>query len=79
MDTVKIDGIVFTSLALRKNLDSVDWVFSYVATCGSEMKNIEAEYTTLLERSWVQLLKKELLKASMNFLSGILFSSQKHF
>ena len=76
-DTIKLDGIVFTSLALRKNLDSVEHVFPYVATCGSEIEDIEAAYQTLLERSWIQTLKEELLQFSMNYLIGWLKNKYK--
>lgn len=39
-DTVTIDGVTFTSRVLRANLEEVQRVFPYVATCGTEMDNV---------------------------------------
>ena len=36
-DTITSDGVTFTSVALRKNLNAVERVFPYVATCGTEL------------------------------------------
>ena len=35
-DTLTIDGVTFTSHVLRRNLDKVERVFAYIATCGRE-------------------------------------------
>jgi len=39
-ETVTIDGITFTSRVLRANLDGVERVFPYVATCGPEFDSV---------------------------------------
>jgi hypothetical protein len=42
-DSVVIDGIVFQSHVLRMNLDKVERVFAYIATCGNELDSFDAE------------------------------------
>jgi hypothetical protein len=39
-DTVAIEGVTFTSRMLRANLDRVERVFPFVATCGHEMDTV---------------------------------------
>jgi hypothetical protein len=66
--TITLDGVTFTSLALRKNLDSIERVFPYVATCGTEIDDIEIEQGDLQKKIWISLLKGNLLQTSMQFL-----------
>ena len=67
-DTITIDGVTFTSLALRKNLDSIERVFPYVATCGTEIDDIEVGQGDIQKKMWISFLKGNLLQASMHFL-----------
>jgi hypothetical protein len=67
-DTVTLDGITFTSLALRKNLDSIERVFPYVATCGAEVDAIEVEQGDFQKKLWISLLKANLLEISVQYL-----------
>ena len=67
-DTITIDSVTFTSLALRKNLESIVRVFPYVATCGIEIDDIEVGQGDFQKKMWISYLKGELLKASMRFL-----------
>jgi hypothetical protein len=68
-DTITLDGVTFTSLALRKNLDSIERVFPYVATCGTEIDDIEIGQDDLQKKMWISFLKGNLLQASMQFLT----------
>jgi hypothetical protein len=68
-DTITLDGVTFTSLALRKNLDSIERVFPYVATCGTEIDDIETGQGDLQKKMWISFLKGNLLQASMQFLT----------
>ena len=45
---VIIDGHVFTSRVLRQNLDVVERVFPFVATCGVELDSIEVDASDLM-------------------------------
>ena len=38
--TVTLDSVVFTSRALRMNLDEAERVFPFIATCGHELDGI---------------------------------------
>ena len=67
-DSVTIDGVRFTSLTLRKNLDAVERVFPYIATCGSEVDNIEIAQGDFQKKSWIALLKHNLLIISIQYL-----------
>jgi len=69
-DSVTIDGVRFTSLALRKNLDAVQRVFPYIATCGTELDTIEIAQGDLLKKSWIAFLKQNLFLAGMEYLQG---------
>jgi hypothetical protein len=67
-DTVTLDGVTFTSRVLRKNLDSIERVFPYIATCGTEMDDIEVEQGDFQKKMWINVLKDNLLRASIEFL-----------
>lgn len=67
-DTITLEGITFTSPALRKNLDSVERVFPYVATCGTEIDDIEIEQGDFRKRLWIGFLKATLLETSHQYL-----------
>jgi hypothetical protein len=67
-DSVSIEGVRFNSLALRKNLDSVERVFPCIATCGNEVDDIEVEPGNLYGKSWVAFLKTNLLMIAMQYL-----------
>jgi hypothetical protein len=76
-DTITLDGVTFTSLALRKNLDSIERVFPYVATCGTEIDDIEIGQGDLRKKLWISFLKGHLLQTSMQFLSEYLAKRYK--
>ena len=76
-DSVTIDGVRFTSPALRKNLDSIERVFPYIATCGIEMDDIEIEQGNLQKKMWIGFLKGNLLQASMQYLGANLAQRYK--
>ncbi len=67
-DTVAIDGITFTSQTLRKNLDEIQCVFPYVATCGTELDSIIIKSDDLLEAYFFDAIKETLLQSAINHL-----------
>lgn len=71
-ETVTIDGITFTSRALRRNLDKVERVFPYVATCGKEVDEIEIPQGDFLQGFWLDTVKSHLLEISLHTLSELL-------
>jgi hypothetical protein len=76
-DSVTIDGVRFTSPALRKNLDAIERVFLYIATCGTEMDDIEIEQGNMQKKMGVTFLKGQLLQTSMQYLGGHLAQRYK--
>ena len=69
-DSVVLDGVRFTSRAVRKNLDAVERVFPYIATCGTEVDNIAIKQGDLQKKMWLAFLKGQLLQTSMQYLGG---------
>jgi hypothetical protein len=67
-DTITLDGVTFTSLALRKNLDSIERVFPYIATCGTEIDDIEIGQGDFRKKLWISFLKGTLLEISIRYL-----------
>lgn len=67
-DTVAIDGIVFTSCVLRANLDRVERVFPFVATCGQELDRVELTAGDFLVEFWWDTIKAVLLGCAVKHL-----------
>ena len=67
-DSITIDDVTFTSLALRKNLDSVNRVFPYIATCGTEVDEIVIENDDLEKKVWLYYIKLNLLQTTIQYL-----------
>jgi hypothetical protein len=63
-DTIRIDGITFTSRMLRRKLDVVERVFPYIATCGHEMDGVALPAGDVLVQFWWDAIKAELLSAA---------------
>lgn len=71
-DTVTIGGVTFTSRVLRVNLDQVERVFPYVATCGKEIDEIKFASDDFLNRFFLDTIKQMALDASMGYLNDYL-------
>ena len=71
-DTVNIGGVTFTSRVLRVNLDKVERVFPYIATCGSELEKIVAATDDFMRRFWLDTVKEMALEAGRKYLSNYL-------
>jgi hypothetical protein len=69
-DTVTIDGITFTSRVLRTALADVHRVFPFLATCGTELDALLAEYNDELLRYSVECLKELALSAARHHLAA---------
>jgi hypothetical protein len=67
-NSIIIDDVTFTSLALRKNLDSVHRVFPYIATCGTEIDEFVIENDDLEKKGWLYYIKLNLLQTSVQYL-----------
>jgi len=69
-DTVTIEGVSFTSRALRTKLDQAERVFAYVVTCGPEVCETEVPPGDFLAEFWLDTIKASLLGASMGHLNA---------
>jgi hypothetical protein len=67
-ETVRIDGVTFTSRALRKNLDAVERVFPFIATCGREVDLARQPSGEPLKEFWWETIKSDLLKSAREYL-----------
>lgn len=64
-DTVAIDGVAFTSRVLSTNLDGLNRVFPYVATCGLELEAWSQTSDDPLRRYWMDVAKESALREAM--------------
>jgi len=71
-DTVDVAGVTFTSRILRVNLDKVERVFPYIATCGTELDEVGPASDDFLRLFWLDTLKDMALEASREYLSNYL-------
>ena len=67
-DSVVVGGVRFVSRALRRNLDSVERIFPYIATCGTEADAIAIPPDDLVQAMWLWTLKEAVLRAAREHL-----------
>lgn len=69
-DWVRIDGVTFTSQALRWNLDKAERVFPFAATCGHEVDAVALVPGDILQPFWLDVIKTFLLEAARQHLEA---------
>ena len=69
-DTVTIDGVKFTSRVLRINLDQVERVFPYIATCGTELGEIAVPSNDVMKSFCFEEIKIMVLRSAVAYLSN---------
>jgi len=67
-DIVEINGVTFTSRILRTNLDKVERVFPYIATCGTEAESVEVESDDLMRKFVLDAIKQMALGVAVGHL-----------
>ncbi len=72
IDEVTIDGVRFASRLLRINLDTVERVFPYVATCGKELEEIAVPSGDVVKSFCLDSIKITVLGSAINYLSDYL-------
>lgn len=77
IDSITLEGVTFTSPALRLNLDSIGRVFPYIATCGTEVEEINITSGDILRNYWLNAIKLNLLEISIEYLQGQLDNRYK--
>jgi len=58
---LRLQGVDFRSRVLAKNLEPLDRVFPYVATCGTELEALQRSCADLLAQYWLDALKEMAL------------------
>ena len=67
-NAVDIDGVQFTSRVLRINLDEVERVFPFIATCGTEIEELSQQYDDILYQYVLDALKERVLRKAGMYL-----------
>ncbi len=67
-DTVTIDSVRFTSRVLRINLNEVERVFPYIATCGRELEEITVPSGDLMNSYCLDAIKTVVLGSAVTYL-----------
>lgn len=67
-DSVVISGVRFTSRLLRDNLDKVERVFPYVATCGTEVDEIDIPSDEYIKSFYLDQIKEMILRSAIHYL-----------
>jgi len=67
-DTVTIDGVRFTSRVLRINLDQVERVFPYIATCGTELEEMAVPSNDVMKSFCFDAIKTMVVRSAITFL-----------
>ena len=76
-DSVVINGVKLTSEALRKNLENVQRVFVYVATCGREFENIKIDKDDFLAEYWLDAIKEMVLGCTRKYMNDYIKNKYK--
>jgi len=69
-DSVVVNGTTLTSRVLRVNLDQVQRVFPFVATCGAEIETWAQPIADMLERFWADAIMEEALRCAFDALDA---------
>ena len=69
-DSLDIGGVRFTSRVLRVNLDRVERVFPYIATCGTEVESIDIPGDDLMKKFMLDTIKQVALGAAIRHFQG---------
>jgi len=71
-DSLYIGGVKFTSRLLRVNLDKVERVFPYVATCGRELDAITIPSSDFMKSYCLDMIKEMVLRSARDYLKDYL-------
>lgn len=68
-DTIKLDGVTFTSRALRKNLEKIERVFPVIVTGGAEIDTIDIGQGDSEKGKWLSYIKGTIVMACIQFVT----------
>ena len=75
-DTVKVNGVTFTSRVLRINLDKVERVFPFIITIGKALEDKASSSGDLLRQFYLETMGNMALRSSRQYLEIYL---KRHF
>jgi len=67
-DSVTIDGVVFTSRVLRKNLEGIGRVFPFIATCGRKLDAFRPESGDVMESFILDTIRESAMRMASSYL-----------
>ena len=65
-DYLIVDGVRFSSRVLAINLEPVNRVFPYVATCGTELEKWAAGFDDMLYRYWSEAIREAAMRLAFS-------------
>jgi hypothetical protein len=71
-DTVDIDGTIFTSRVLRKNLTNQKTVYPFIATAGRELDELPVPARDIMRQYCLDIIKTIVLVTGIEYLSDYL-------
>ena len=71
-DSLEIGGITFASRVLRVNLDKVERVFPYIATCGTELDKVAVPSDDFIKYYCLDAIKEIALRSALSYLGEYL-------
>ena len=75
-DTVKVNGVTFTSRVLRVNLGKVERIFPFIITIGSALEDNASSCNDLLRQFYLETMGDMALRSSRQYLEEYL---KRHF
>ena len=70
VDTVDLEETFFESRVMSANLNGIERVFPYIATCGNELEDFGLDQGDMLSSFWLDALKEMALSAAVRFLKN---------
>jgi hypothetical protein len=71
-EELRIDGVVFKSRVLRKNLDEVERVFPYIVTAGRELEALPVDGDDMFRAFCLDAVKEHVLEQAHQYLESYL-------
>jgi hypothetical protein len=71
-DSVKIEGVLFRSRILRKNLENAERVFPYIVTAGTELEKIEPDQDDYMKVFCFDAIKELVLERAIGYVERVI-------
>ncbi len=71
-DSVRIEGVLFKSRVLRKNLENTERVFPYIVTAGTELEKIEPDHENYMKVFCFDAIKELVLEHALSYMEQVI-------